>query len=184
MTPELKSACEVIFQEHKLSSQIRWDKRAFRGQLSIGLSELAKKTLVEKKIILTNKSKKIITLLNPVVASASSFEEAEYMIENKIPVSAPVNPIRPAPSANGRKEEPVYISAKVSDIKPPSKKLSRSLAPIVVATSTPAARVPTVKWYLKPVFCYFIWPLCGLAVGALLSFLLDYAFSELFLHTK
>src|SRR6478672_740326 len=90
MTPELKTACELVFQEHKLSAQpIKWSRDAFRGRITIGLSELAKETLVKKNIILwPDKSKKIFTKLNPDVASARSFEEAEKMIETKKPVLA------------------------------------------------------------------------------------------------
>jgi hypothetical protein len=88
MTPELKIACEVVFQEHKSSGQpIKWTRDTFRGRISIGLSEMAKETLIRKNIILIpNKSKRIITQLNPAVAIATSFEEAEEMIKNKTPV--------------------------------------------------------------------------------------------------
>src|SRR5215510_5615586 len=87
MTPELKTACELVFQEHKLSAQpIKWTRDIFRGRISIGLSEMAKETLVKKNIILwPDKSKKVFTKLNPDVATASSFEEAEKMIETKTP---------------------------------------------------------------------------------------------------
>ena len=90
MTPELKTACELVFQEHKLSAQpIKWSSDAFRGRISFGLSEMAKETLVKKNIILwPDKSKKIFTKLNPDVVTASSFEEAEKMIETKKPVLA------------------------------------------------------------------------------------------------
>src|SRR5215510_1263148 len=90
MTPELKTACELVFQEHKLSAQpIKWTRDIFRGRISIGLSEMAKETLVKKNIILwPDKSKKVFTKLNPDVAMACSFEEAEKMIETKIPAMA------------------------------------------------------------------------------------------------
>src|SRR5262245_17036172 len=98
MTPELKTACEVVFQEHKLSSQIRWNKDTFRGRISIGLSEMAKETLVQKHIIfLPNKSKKLITLLNPAIAGAASFEEAKTMIENNPDLSSIKTIDQPAP---------------------------------------------------------------------------------------
>ena len=45
MTPELKSACELVFQEHKISGKpINWNKDSFRGQLSFGMAEMAKQT--------------------------------------------------------------------------------------------------------------------------------------------
>ena len=77
MTPELRTSCELVFQEHKSSSLITWNKDAFRGRMSIGLSEMAKATLLQKNIIYFPKpTKKTITVLNPEVAGASSFEEA------------------------------------------------------------------------------------------------------------
>src|SRR5215475_10004455 len=93
MTPELKVACELVFQEHKSSGQpIKWSRDAFRGRISIGLSEMAKETLVKKRIILLpNKAKKTFTQLNPEVASATSFEEAEQMIDGKL-AAMPVVP--------------------------------------------------------------------------------------------
>src|SRR5690242_5668765 len=95
MTPELRTACEVVFQEHKVSAQpIKWSSETFRGRISLGLSDLAKDTLVKKKIIVVpNKSKKVITQLNPVVASAASFEEADDIITNNKQV-----PVIPAPN--------------------------------------------------------------------------------------
>src|ERR1700748_2548336 len=82
MTPELKTACELIFQEHKISTApIKWSKDSFRGKISIGLSEMAKETLVKKNmILLPDRSKKVFTKLNPNVAAAGSFEEAEKII--------------------------------------------------------------------------------------------------------
>ena len=155
---------------------------AFRGQLSLGLSELAKETLVEKKIIiLPNKSKKIITLLNPAVASASSFEEAEEMIGNNIP-TAQVRAASPTPSLRPINGRPVFVAAKISEVKIPDPK--PIFATKAFEPATPISQVTRVKWYLKPVFYYFIWPICGLALGAGLSFLIDYAFSTFFLHTK
>jgi hypothetical protein len=177
MTPELKTACELIFQEHKLSNQIKWGKDSFRGQLSIGLSELAKETLVKKKIIfLPNKSKKIITLLNPAVASASNFEEAEGMIANKTQAAV----------VSVGKEEPIYIPSVVPDPEPepdpaPLPRYSRQVIPMMVNSPAP---VVALKWYFKPVFLYFIWPTCALAAGAAISFLLDYVYGELFLHGR
>src|SRR5215467_11997819 len=83
MTPELKTACEVIFQEHKVHP-IKWNRDSFRGKISIGLSDMAREILVKKNIILLpNKSKKAFTQLNPDVATADSFEEAEKMVGTK-----------------------------------------------------------------------------------------------------
>src|SRR6185295_8059530 len=89
MTPELRASCELVFQEHKLAaSPIAWNKHIFREKMSIGLSDLAKETLVKKKIIYFPKpAKKTITILNPEVATAASFEEAIAITESKTSVT-------------------------------------------------------------------------------------------------
>src|SRR4051812_31056823 len=88
MTPELKKACELVFQEHKIATgPISWTKDSFRGRLSFGMAALAKETLERRNIICPrNPAKKSFTILNPMATSASSFEEAEEMIQNKRPV--------------------------------------------------------------------------------------------------
>ena len=173
MTPELKTACEVVFQEHKLSSQIKWNRDVFRGQISLGLSELAKETLVRKNIILLpNKSKKIITLLNPAVATASSFEEAEGIIENKAQ----------AVIANIPADRPVYIapqapvSAAISHLE-----YSPQWSPIAAKSQI---QVAGIKWYMKPLFYYVVWPFCAVVAGVLISFLIDFTYTKLFLDLK
>ena len=169
MTPELKTACEVIFQEHKLSSQIKWNRDAFRGRISIGLSELAKDTLVKKKVIfLPDKSKKIITLLNPDVAAATSFEEAEEWIVNKPP--AVITSLADDPSP--------YIAPKVSGLSNPRLEYSHRVLPIAGISES---QVAEIKWYLKPLFCYVVWPACALVAGAVIAYLLDLAYTGLFL---
>ncbi len=174
MTPELKTACEVVFQEHKTSHQpIKWNKDAFRGQISIGLSELAKKTLVDKNIIvLPNKSKKIITLLNPAVADAASFEEAEKIIKNKRLVLANHIP----------DEQPVYISQHISEVRIPGPSYSRDLLSIAGVAEAPLTG--ELKWYLKPLFYYVVWPICAAVTGALATFLIDFTYTRLFLDWK
>ena len=172
MTPELKTACEVVFQEHKLSSQINWGRDAFRGQISLGLSELAKETLVRKNIIVwPNKSRKVITLLNPAVATATSFEEAEKMISNKVEpsVSSP-KVIHPADITNN------VPDLKVSD----TRQLHR---PLVIAPKI-HARATEMKWYMRPLFYYVVWPFCGVVAGVLITFLIDFTYTKLFLDLK
>src|SRR5436190_21076443 len=90
MTPELKTACEVIFQEHKISTQpMKWSKDTFRGRISIGLYEVARETLVKKNIIVQHKkANKVFTLLNHDVATANSFDEAEKIIVTEQPAIA------------------------------------------------------------------------------------------------
>ena len=168
MTPELKTACEVIFQEHKLSNQVKWNRDAFRGQISLGLSELAKDTLVKKKILLLpDKSRKVITLLNPAVVDAGSFEEAEQIIiTNKQPVTASVE-----------FGQQVYVANQVFKADIPKTSLVKK--PIAAITQTPAV-VAESKWYMKPIFYYVIWPICAAIAGILLTFLISTTYTELF----
>jgi len=168
MTPELKSACELVFQEHKLSAQpIKWDREAFRGKISIGLSEMAKETLVQKNIILLpGKPKKIFTQLNPDVATAGSFEEAEKIIETKVPGSVT--------TANYDAE--AYITNHVFGF---------SATPVQRKSQKTEKRISTVaagdgKWYMKPFYLYVAWPICGAAAGLLISLLMDFVYTALF----
>jgi hypothetical protein len=161
MTPELKTACELVFQEHKVAAQpVKWDRDAFRGRISAGLSEMARETLVRKNIILPNKAKKVFTQLNPDVATADSFEEAEHLIEVKTPG------IATAPAYNAEQ----YLTEHVFGF-------SQS-APV----ATSLVRSVRANWYLKPVFIYFLWPVCGAVAGVLISRLMDLAFTNLFLN--
>ena len=173
MTPELKIACEVVFQEHKAATQpIKWNREAFRGRISIGLSAMAKETLVSKSIIFSpDKSKKIITLLNPVVVAAASFEEAEEMIKNKVQVAAPAV----------TNDQPVYIAEPVSDFNKLTGKYSDSWLSIAGVAEAPLAGI---KWYMKPIFYYVVWPLCAAAAGAGIAFLIHLSYSEIFLNLK
>lgn len=173
MTPELKIACEVVFQEHKISSQpIKWNRDAFRGRISIGLSEMAKETLVRKNIIiLPNKSKKIITLLNPAVATAESFEEAEEMIVNKVPALV----------ADMAEKHSAYSAGMDSGFTNSTSTYSQRLLPIAGNSETPIAEI---EWYLKPLFYYVVWPVCAMAAGALIAYLIGFTYTELFLNLK
>src|SRR6478736_4248613 len=134
MTPELKTACELVFQEHKLSPQpIKWHRDAFRGRISIGLCEMAKETLVRKNIILwPDRSKKIFTKLNPDVATAHSFEEAEKMIETKKPALA----IMPAIEGN------FNVADLVADLDTPPTSTTFA-TPITLTTHTTPTTTPT-----------------------------------------
>jgi hypothetical protein len=162
MTPELKIACEVVFQEHKASAYpINWSRDIFRGRISIGLSEMAKETLVKKNIIyFPNRAKKIITVLNPAAAAAAGFEEAEKMIQNKVPalVSTAMVDNKPTYAAN-------HSSGLVSR---PAQYIHR----MVTITGKSETAITEIKWYLKPMFCYIIWPACAAAAGALIAWLL------------
>jgi hypothetical protein len=201
MTPELKTACELVFQEHKLSAQpIKWSSDAFRGRISFGLSEMAKETLVKKNIILwPDRSKKIFTKLNPDVATAHSFEEAEKMIETKKPALA----IMPAIEGNfnvadlvadlDTPQTPTSFTTPITLTTPttitpttlaPAPTRSFSVMKIVPLTETQVVEVNEpvveVKWWMKPLYLYFVWPTCGAVVGILISMLMNLAYHELF----
>ncbi len=189
MTPELKTACELVFQEHKLSPQpIKWSSDAFRGRISFGLSEMAKETLVKKNIILwPDKSKKIFTKLNPDVATARSFEEAEKMIETKKPVLATMPVI----------EGHFNVADLVADLHTVQTPTTASI-PTIPTTPTPPPRraynlmkiVPRIEtaettstevnWWMKPQYLYFVWPVCGAVVGVLISMLMNLAYHAMF----
>ena len=221
MTPELKTACEVIFQEHKVSSQpIKWSSETFRGRISLGLSDLAKDTLVKKNIIiLPNKSKKILTQLNPDVAAASSFEEAEDIIKNKKQglngYSPDINGSQTSKqtfnkdlAANNGTQKSNGVSnghaidqnsnqttkqdsnGRVKDnhggytayrVSTPFVSQPQTLSPQVSMADTAQMQVTGNKWYMKPLFYYVVWPLFALMAGALISYFLDLAYTELFL---
>ena len=173
MTPELRSACELIFQQHKVSGQrIKWDKDVFRGQISIGLSEMAKETLVKKSIILLPvKSKRTFTELNPAVAAADSFEEAARMIERKIP------------EANAPAYDPeTYITNHVFGF--PASPPARNSRNRTVSKQALRSNEEQTSWWMKPVYLYFVWPVCGVAAGILISLLMDFVYTELFLNSK
>src|ERR1043165_921685 len=180
MTPELKTACELVFQEHKLSAQpIKWSRDAFRGRITIGLSELAKETLVKKNIILwPDKTKKIFTKLNPEEATASSFEEAEKMIETKKPALAVMPVIEGNFNVAGLVKELVTPPTRTVKQTAPASSPIRpySLMKIVPPAETieaPETTIAEVNWWMKPLYLYVIWPACGAVVGVLISMLMN-----------
>ena len=171
MTPELRIACEVVFQEHKVTSQpIKWNSNTFRGRISLGLSDLAKDTLVKKNIIiLPKKSKKIITLLNPAVATAASFEEAEVIIKNKLEAA-----IADVPD-NHR----MYAAQRVSAVDIPQPQHRAQQLSLSNKVKSPSAEM---NWYMKPLFYYFVWPVCAAVAGAAISYLIEFVYAEIFLN--
>jgi hypothetical protein len=195
MTPELKTACELVFQEHKLSAQpIKWSRDAFRGRISIGLTEMAKETLVKKNIILwPDKSKKIFTKLNPDVATARSFEEAEKMIETKKPVLATMPAIEGnfnvadlvaelnAPQTSTTFAIPTILTTPFTPTPPPMRSYSMmKIVPLTETTEITETTVAEIKWWMKPLYLYVVWPACGAVVGVLISMLMNLAYHELF----
>jgi hypothetical protein len=186
MTPELKVACETVFQEHRASIHgIDWKKDIFRGRISTGLSEKAKETLLMKNIICYPKpGKKAITLLNPRVTGASTCDEAERILLNKIVLS----PVVTEPVVS----EPVVNKPMVREPMPESPiiavKAKRPLAdnkPIpqrfVVSSATEnVAYLEKERWYLKPVLVYFVWPVCAAVVGGGLAYLIGTVYDYIF----
>ena len=171
MTPELKKACEAVFQEHRASiNGIDWKKDVFRGRISTGLSEKAKETLLSKNIIYyPNPVKKAITLLNPDVSAANNCDEAEKVLLHEIVLS----PVISAPVA-----EPAIIATKtrrpVADNKPIAQRF---------VISSPAENVTYLekeKWYLKPALVYFVWPVLGAAAGGALAYLIGAIYDYIF----
>ncbi len=175
MTPELKIACELVFQEHKSAVHpIAWNRNVFRGRLSTGLSEKAKETLVEKHVIFfPNPAKKNQTILNPRAAQAATFTEAELIVTMPVPAHAIAHheeaPVRPA-----------YVNTVTAY-------LSRSVnAPRLVTISGKAEviRQHQPKWYLKPVLVYVVWPLLAAAVGGIIAYLMGETYTELMFDLK
>src|SRR5262245_46016519 len=203
MTPELKTACELVFQEHKLSAQpIKWSRDIFRGRITHGLSELAKETLVKKNIILwPDRSKKIFTTLNPDVATARSFEEAEKMIETKKPALTAMAVIEgdfnvadlaaeiDLPKTAVTASTPGHSTPTHNNTPTPSSPTTRSysvmkIVPAIEPTEATILEVSGEKWWMKPLYLYFIWPICGAVVGVLISMLMNLAYHELFAHGR
>ena len=161
MTPELKNACELVFQEHKRATEpISWTKDSFRGRLSFGMAALAKETLVRRNIICPrNPAKKTFTILNPMATGAASFEEAEEMIQNKRPVIV-LN------KEEGEKRE--YTTHRISTVKNSSTDIkSGPLEP----NNKLVTKSRQTSW-MKPVIWYFILPVCGAIAGGLVTYLL------------
>ena len=161
MTPELKVACELVFQEHKTSRKpINWNKDSFRGRISFGLAAMAKETLEKRNIICTlNPTKKTITTLNPLAVTAANFEEAGEMVQNKIPVLV----------ANKVDHKPAYVTHGVSNFAPVTDDTDRLLK-VRDKSITPAIET---KRRMKPVLSYIIWMVGALAGGALITYLLS-----------
>lgn len=172
MTPELKAACEVVFQEHKASAfPVTWNRDAFRGRLSTGLTEMAKDTLLRKNIIYyPNPAKKINTVLNPAAVNADSFEEAENMVLNKVPVLS-------NSSVNDR--------GSIVTSKPPAltnRTVAHRLFTVTGDAEVITAQMP--KWYMKPVFYYFLWPVLAAALGGLIAYFMGTIYTELVFDLK
>jgi hypothetical protein len=174
MTPELKIACEIVFQEHKSSSHpVTWNRDAFRGRISTCLTDIAKDTLLRKNIIkYRNPARKILTVLNPAVSAAASFEEAEDLLLNKVPLLV----------AGIADDRPSYIANHVSSSA--TQPTTRRLVSITGTGTTTKVITGDVKWYKKPAFVYIIWPACAAIAGGLIAYLIGSAYTELVFDLK
>jgi hypothetical protein len=159
MTPELKRACELVFQEHKTSSiPINWNKDIFVGRLSFGLSAMAKEILIKKNIIYAvHPPKKLLTLLNPAVAGASTLEDAEKVLANELILL----PSGETPDLSPEDEGVIFSELSAGN--------SRVILRITGEPSEISGNVFGHKWYASRLFYYFIWPLCAAATGAAIA---------------
>ena len=66
----------------------------------------------------------------------------------------------------------------------PPPKRSYSIMKIVPMVESTEAAAVEVKWWMKPVYLYVVWPVCGAVVGVLISMLMNLAWQELFVHSK
>ena len=172
MTPELKNACELIFQEHKTSTYpVTWNRDAFRGRISTGLCEMGKETLLRKNIIYyPNPAKKILTKLNPAVSDADSFEEAGYIILNKVPsLSAAI-------VEDNRKQTLVANHVPTFVRRPVSQRL--------IAFAGKTESIALNKWYMTPIFIYLLWPICAAVIFWFIAHFIGTAYTALFFDLK
>jgi len=181
MTPELKVACETVFQEHRTRIHgIDWKKDIFRGRISTGLSEKAKETLLMKNIIYYPKpGKKAFTLLNPRVTAASTCDEAEKILLNKVVLSPVVSEpmVRESMVSKPIAESPIIaVKAKrpLADNRPIPQRFVVSSAPENVAY------LEKERWYLKPVMVYFVWPICAAVTAGAFAYLIGTLYDYIF----
>ncbi len=189
MTPELKIACEVVFQEHKAAvTPIAWNRDVFRGRLSTGMSEKAKETLVEKKVIyFPNPAKKNFTVLNPLAAPASTYMEAEDMVMKPVPAIAGFE------YEHKQKESTIYNLDERSAYQhngttnSVTAYLARSVnAPRLVSITGKAEAIQQhlPKWYQKPLLVYIVWPLLAALAGGVIAYLIGEAYTGLMFDLK
>lgn len=169
MTPELKRACELVFQEHKTSPiPVNWNKDVFVGRLSFGLSAMAKEILIKKNIIYApNPAKKVVTLLNPAIVAASTLEEAEKLMRKEVLVPMPDSESIHIPYED---ELSVLQDTEVNN---------HLILRIAGKPPAIAGNMFKSKWYTSALFYYFIWPLCAAVAGAIIAWTISSAYSSL-----
>ena len=159
MTHELKTACEVVFQEHKLAAEpIHWTKDAFRGRLSFGMAALAKETLEKRNIICPrNPAKKTTTVLNPIAVGAASFEEAEEIILNGKPVMV----------VSKRDVLQNYVTHRITTLGDNEPKRIQKIR------ITSKSFSPQKKPWMMFLLYYIFLPICAALAGGLITYLLS-----------
>ncbi len=177
MTPELKAACELVFQEHKSSAYpVTWNRDAFRGRISTGLCEMAKDTLIRKNIIYyPNPAKKILTRLNPLVTAADTFEEAEYFIINKIPALSTVK-------VDDNQNQTLVANQVSTFVRRPV--TLRPVAQRLVAITGKTETFEVIKWYMAPIFIYLVWPICSAVIFWIIAYFIGTAYTAIFFDLK
>lgn len=177
MTPELKIACEIVFQEHKTAARpVAWNREVFRGRLSTGLSEKAKETLVEKQIIcFPNPAKKNHTILNPMAVRASSFTEAEDLVINRVPAMASIY------HHEEGEECPAYVNTVTAYL---SRTVSAPRLVTIVGKTEVVQHPEQGKWYLMPALVYVVWPLLSAVAGGVIAYLIGEGYTELMFNLK
>ena len=131
---------------------------------------MAKDTLLRKNIIYyPNPTKKINTILNPDVFSAESYEEAANMILNKVTVL----------SESSVDHEGTLVATKVSTTA--SRPVTHRLITLSGETETISAEL---KWYMKPVFSYFVWPVLAAVAGGLIAYFMGTIYTDLVFDIK
>jgi hypothetical protein len=54
------------------------------------------------------------------------------------------------------------------------------IVPLTETIEIPETTVAEVKWWMKPLYLYVVWPVCGAVAGVLISMLMNLAYHELF----
>ena len=78
-------------------------------------------------------------------------------------------------------DPPAYIAPRVSALNISRPAYTHRLLSSAGKSQTQSVEI---KWYLKPLFYYVVWPVCGAAAGALIAYLIGLAYTELFFNLK
>ena len=104
------------------------------------------------------------------MATASSFEEAEKMVGTKIP----------GPATATAYEINSYVADHAPVFAAPTPTRSYNLQSAALVSEAKVDEAADTKWWLKPLYLYFVWPVCGAVAGVLISLLMNFVYTELF----